>query len=148
MKNSGRKVNLLQADASVFNDYLAVSGFSPEVRHFIFAQFVLESSNFSSWLFVQQHNFTGMKIPHHRVTTGFAGDSVDFLCYSNSFSCLVDYVIWINYNLMTYPLEHILRVKTDPIVFSDFLRLSKYCPSPDYINRIIRVVQSYNFQFV
>lgn len=149
MKDFGKnKVNLSQSNSQLFNDYLIVSCFSRDVRKFIFAQFILESSNFSSHLFKTCNNFIGMKIPRCRITTGYVGDSVDFLCYENLQACLIDYVIWIKYNLIPYPLEHVKRVMNDPVVFSDFLRLSKYCPSPDYINRIIRVLQSYDFRFV
>lgn len=59
----------------------------------ILAQAKLESANFTSYLYKNQHNFIGMKNPRCRVTTAGGSDGI-YKGYNTWQDCVNDYIFW------------------------------------------------------
>lgn len=112
--------------------------FDNEVAHFIACQFALESDFGQSAMSLCQNNFCGMKVPSLRATLCLNPDEKGkFAKYSGITSCVHDYVVWLV--AMKFTRQDYNNIQ----VFSNHLKLSGYCPDPDYIDRINSIYNQY-----
>lgn len=112
--------------------------FSDDVKHFIASQFALESNFGNSAMACCLNNYCGMKVPAVRATLCLnPDDKGKFAEYSCMSACVNDYVIWLvamKFNRQDY---------NNISVFSNHLKVSGYCPEPDYIDRINSIFNQY-----
>ena len=92
------------------------------------AQAMLESGNFKSMLFTENHNAFGMKHPRNRATTS-TGERNGYASYTSAWSCAVDYALWQSSG-------------KSPVGEDYYAYLVKmgYCKSPGYIKALKNVV--------
>lgn len=107
-----------------------------EVCCFIGCQFALESNFGNSALARKNNNHCGMKRPKIRPTYNVEHSGV-WAAYPILDDCIFDYFLWLVYNRITMrdldSLDH----------FTKWLRNSKYCPEPDYVDRIMSIYNKY-----
>lgn len=114
------------------NKLRTLTTMSNEVALFITAQAVLETGNFTSNLYTEQHNLFGMKEPTQRITTALkVGDM--FAHYTNNINSVIDYLLWVSY--MGFQQKHL----TDLDKFMLRLANSNYCPEQNYIKKIKQI---------
>lgn len=92
----------------------------------LFEQFRIESSNFKSPLFKNNHNLNGMKLSNSRVTTR-SGEEGGYAYYNNWRDCLIDYAL--------RQAPYIKYIETEE-QYLQYLKDSKYAEDPDYIDKI------------
>lgn len=126
---------------SVANALRRYNSLSSDVRLFIACQFALESDYGRSRIAARNTNYCGMKVPALRLSTAInkgVVDSVgDFAKYNSFADCVLDYVLWLQYNKIPS------SAQTDLEAFERFLHDSKYCPALDYLSRIEAIYKQF-----
>lgn len=81
--------------ATTLQDSVYGAIYALRIQHpdIVMAQCIEESGNFTSRLFVDGHNCTGMKVPSSRPTLA-VGVLYGHACFNSWYECLVDYAIW------------------------------------------------------
>lgn len=110
---------------SLMNTYL---------KELIACQFALESNFGNSNLAQLKNNHSGMKLAKLRLSTRNP-ESIDdvFARYDSMKDCIVDYVLWLQYQ----------GFRQDSTVESWKALMKIYCPEPDYLTRIDRILDNY-----
>lgn len=81
--------------ATTFQDSVYGAIYALRIQHpdIVMAQCIEESGHFTSRLFVDGHNCTGMKVPSTRPTLA-VGVLYGHACFNSWYECLVDYALW------------------------------------------------------
>lgn len=108
---------------------------SSEVAYFVGCQFALESNFGNSRIAKTKNNFCGMSLPKTRLSLNVAttGHFAEFLSFDD---CVIDYCYWLDWNHFScFYLSNLSP-------FTSLLYARKYCPEPDYIDRIYSLFNS------
>lgn len=130
-------MNTMFAFLTTVSNALRRFNLSSEVRFFIACQFALESDYGKSRLCARNCNYCGMKVPSLRVTNCVNIDSSGFAKYNSFADCIVDYVLWLQYNRVSRACQ------SNVIQFAEFIKSSGYCPESDYVKRIFDIYDQY-----
>lgn len=100
----------------------------------ILAQAKLESANFTSYLYKNQHNFIGMKNPRCRVTTTGGSDGI-YKGYNTWQDCVNDYIFW--------QFSH----RVDRLSDEEYLSYlgSIYAEDPNYVTQLKVIMNKTNY---
>ena len=81
--------------ATTLQDSVYGAIYALRIQHpdIVMAQCIEESGHFTSRLFVDGHNCTGMKVPSTRPTLA-VGVLYGHACFNSWYECLVDYALW------------------------------------------------------
>jgi flagellum-specific peptidoglycan hydrolase FlgJ len=94
----------------------------PEI---VYAQALIESGNFTSWLFQHNHNLFGMKLAVYRKTTAI-GERRNHARFSDWFEAVKDYKLWQD-----------AKFGGKLVSQSEYLKaLSKYAADKRYISKV------------
>lgn len=98
--------------------------------HIVLAQAKLESGNFTSKVFKQNHNMFGMRMPKQRPTTSI-GEEDGFAVYRDWQDCLYDYALYQAYTMSTVDdeMEYFSRLE------------EKYCTDTGYVNSVKALIK-------
>lgn len=99
----------------------------PEI---VFAQAKLESSNFTSDIFLENHNFFGMKCATKRAFL-HKGENRGHAKYENWEDCVIDYAL--------YQATYLHHIKTKQQYLS-YLR-KHYAEDPNYVDKLIQLME-------
>ncbi|KAK6051237.1 mannosyl-glycoprotein endo-beta-N-acetylglucosaminidase [Cooperia oncophora] len=109
-----------------------------DVKRYIACQFALESDFGESPMALCLNNYCGMKVAKLRITLAMNLDEVlKFAKYSGIYSCVLDYLLWLQSNRFTRQELNTLEL------FIKHLYLSRYCPEPGYENKINTLYKQY-----
>lgn len=100
----------------------------PEI---VFAQAKLESSNFTSNIFLENHNFFGMKCATKRAFL-HKGENRGHAKYENWKDCVIDYAL--------YQATYLHHIKTKQ-QYLNYLR-KHYAEDPNYVDKLIQLMKN------
>jgi uncharacterized FlgJ-related protein len=103
--------------------------------HIVFAQSMLETSQWKSNIFHQNHNLFGMKASHRRVTTS-KGSNLGHAYYDNWRESVYDYAF--------YQCRYLNNIKDENHYFS-YLK-ANYAEDSLYIQKVKELIQRYNLK--
>jgi len=93
----------------------------------VIAQAMIESGNFKSNIFKENHNLFGMKMPKYRKTTAM-GTNRGHAVYSSWRQSVIDYALWQGKRAKHQSSSQYLS------------RLKSYATDPNYINKIKQIL--------
>jgi hypothetical protein len=102
--------------------------------HIVYAQARLESGNFGSAIFKENHNLFGMKVATRRPTTN-KGEENGHAYYESWKESVVDYAF--------YQAQYLSDIKTET-EYLEYLKAS-YAESPVYMEKLIQLISEKDF---
>ena len=103
--------------------------------HIVYAQAVLESTDFSSKIFKQNNNCFGMKVATARQTTN-KGEQFDHAMFDTWKDCIIDYAL--------YQARYLPNIKTEAQYY-EFLQQS-YAEDTGYVNKLKTIIKTKNIK--
>lgn len=115
-------------DTLAFKDSVLTYLFELRVQHpsIVYAQFVLETGNFTSKIFLKNNNICGMKMPWSRPTTA-VGIRDGHAVYKTWQDSIIDYVIYQSCYLRNLTHDEYLE------------RLNSYAEDEAYLTKVMRI---------
>lgn len=113
----------------------AINDMKIKFPHIVYAQSILESHRWTSYLAINNNNLFGMKNSFNRVTTA-NGSSKGYACYNNWKDSLYDYGF--------YQSSYLRHVKTEDEYFN-YLK-SSYASDVLYVNKLKRIIETNNLK--
>jgi len=98
--------------------------------HIVYAQSILESNRWVSYIAVQNNNLFGMKNSFNRATTA-NGSSMGYACYNTWKDSLYDYAL--------YQSSYVRHAKTEDEYFNHLK--SSYASDPLYVNKLKYIIE-------
>lgn len=133
VEEQGRPKMIFLPTINVFNEQKLINYLNeinikfPEI---VFAQAKLESSNFTSDIFLENHNFFGMKCATKRAFL-HKGENRGHAKYENWKECVIDYAL--------YQATYLHHIKTKQQYLS-YLR-KHYAEDPNYVDKLIQLME-------
>lgn len=103
--------------------------------HIVYAQAVLESTDFTSNIFKQNNNCFGMKVATARQTTN-KGEQYDHAVFETWKDCIIDYAL--------YQARYLPNIKTEAQYF-EYLQQS-YAEDTSYVNKLKSLIKNKNLK--
>lgn len=131
--NNNVDLKIKERDSLALRDSILTEIYNLRIEHpyIVYAQAIVESGNFTSKIWKENHNMFGMKMPERRATLAIKiryGHSV----YNNWRECLIDYSL--------YQMAYMRGLDEDE--YFDKLRNS-YAKDSQYIEKIKRLKESF-----
>lgn len=128
------KSRFLDGIVSMLPDCISLS-----VKRFIASQFALESNFGSSPMSLCNNNYSGMKVAKVRLTLAKnLEEAGKFAVFTGIYSCVLDYLLWLQYNKFSRAELNDLKS------FVHHIDISGYCNDLGYLDRIQSIYHQYS----